>query len=107
MTLAEDFAVALAAGRLDAVAASSDGFELARIDLEARREGDVLGAAQSGGKSSLHFLSLLKDADVIEDARGLATEIVSADLPLADHPALAGLVDAILLPSKLGYLEKS
>ncbi|GAA3956906.1 ATP-dependent DNA helicase RecG [Gordonia caeni] len=96
-----------ARSRLDAVAASSDGFELARIDLEARREGDVLGAAQSGGKSSLHFLSLLKDADVIEDARELATEIVSADLPLADHPALAGLVDAILLPSKLGYLEKS
>ena len=44
---------------------------------------------------------------MIADAREVATEIVSADLPLADHPALAALVDAILLPSKLGYLEKS
>ncbi|MFC0314150.1 ATP-dependent DNA helicase RecG [Gordonia phosphorivorans] len=93
--------------RLEAVAGSNDGFELARIDLEARREGDVLGSAQSGGNSSLHFLSLLDDAEVIADAREVATEIVSADLPLADHPALAALVDAILLPSKLGYLEKS
>ncbi|MFZ2510937.1 MAG: ATP-dependent DNA helicase RecG [Gordonia sp. (in: high G+C Gram-positive bacteria)] len=96
-----------ARNRLDAVARSTDGFELARVDLEARREGDVLGSLQSGGKSSLHFLSLLDDADVIEDARALATEIVLEDLPLADHPALAALVDAILLPSKLGYLEKS
>ena len=93
--------------RLDAVAASNDGFELARVDLEARREGDVLGSLQSGGKSSLHFLSLLDDADIIEDARDLATEIVLADLPLADHLALAALVDSILLPSKLGYLDKS
>lgn len=93
--------------RLDAVARSNDGFELARVDLEARREGDVLGSLQSGGKSSLHFLSLLDDVVVIEDARELATEIVLEDLPLADHPALAALVDSILLPSKLGYLEKS
>lgn len=93
--------------RLDAVAASNDGFELARIDLQARREGDVLGAAQSGGRSSLHFLSLLDDVDVIADARELATEIVLEDLVLVNHPALAELVDSILLPSKLGYLEKS
>ncbi|MFT3661730.1 MAG: ATP-dependent DNA helicase RecG [Gordonia sp. (in: high G+C Gram-positive bacteria)] len=93
--------------RLDAVAASNDGFELARIDLEARREGDVLGSLQSGGKSSLHFLSLLDDADIITDARELATEIVEEDLPLDRHPELAELVDSILLPSKLGYLEKT
>ncbi len=93
--------------RLDAVAGSTDGFELARIDLEARREGDVLGAAQSGGKSSLHFLSLLEDADVIEDARAVATAVVEDDLVLIHHPELAALVDSILLPSKLGYLEKS
>lgn len=105
MTTAKEGTGALA--RLQAVAASNDGFELARIDLEARREGDVLGSAQSGGVSSLHFLSLLDDAEVIEDARELATEIVLDDLPLADHPALAALVDSILLPSKLGYLEKS
>ncbi|GAC57228.1 ATP-dependent DNA helicase RecG [Gordonia hirsuta DSM 44140 = NBRC 16056] len=105
MTTAADGTGARA--RLDAVARSTDGFELARIDLEARREGDVLGAAQSGGASSLHFLSLLDDADVIEDARELATQIVLADLPLAEHPALDALVDSILLPSKLGYLDKS
>ena len=64
-------------------------------------------AAQSGGASSLHFLSLLDDADVIADARELATEIVEGDLVLVDHPALAALVDSILLPSKLGYLDKS
>ena len=105
MTTAGEGTGALA--RLRAVAGSNDGFELARIDLEARREGDVLGSAQSGGVSSLHFLSLLDDADVISDARELATEIVSEDLSLAEHPALAALVDSILLPSKLGYLEKS
>ncbi|AVM01204.1 ATP-dependent DNA helicase RecG [Gordonia iterans] len=105
LTTAKDGTSARA--RLEAVAGSNDGFELARIDLEARREGDVLGAAQSGGKSSLHFLSLLEDADVIADARELATEVVLADLPLAAHPALADLVDSVLLPSKLGYLEKS
>jgi len=96
-----------ARARLDAVAATNDGFELARVDLMQRREGDVLGAAQSGGASSLHFLSLLDDADVIADARELATAIVTEDLTLISHPALADLVDSILLPSKVGYLEKS
>ncbi|MFT4088449.1 MAG: helicase-related protein, partial [Gordonia sp. (in: high G+C Gram-positive bacteria)] len=99
--------VSSAMQRLQAVAASNDGFELARVDLEQRREGDVLGSLQSGGKSSLHFLSLLEDADVIEDARALATSLVESDLTLEHHPALADLVDAVLLPTKLGYLEKS
>ncbi len=71
--------------RLRAVAASNDGFELARIDLMTRREGDVLGAVQSGVASSLRFLSLVDDADVIDDARGLAAEVVLDDLTLADH----------------------
>jgi ATP-dependent DNA helicase RecG len=93
--------------RLTAVAGSGDGFELARIDLQQRREGDVLGSLQSGGKSSLHFLSLLDDADVIADARELAEEIVSADLSLADHRPLAELVDGILAPQKVAYLDKS
>ena len=81
--------------------------DLARIDLEQRREGDVLGSLQSGGKSSLHFLSLLDDSDLIADARGLAEDVVSADLPLADHRPLADLVDGILAPQKVAYLDKS
>ena len=93
--------------RLEAVAGSNDGFELARIDLQQRREGDVLGATQAGGVSSLHFLSLLDDVDIISDARELATAIVEEDLSLADHRPLADLVDSVVLPSKMGYLEKS
>ena len=58
--------------RLDAVAATTDGFELSRLDLEQRREGDVLGAAQSGRRSGLRLLSVLRDEDVIVDAREAA-----------------------------------
>ncbi|GEE03569.1 ATP-dependent DNA helicase RecG [Gordonia spumicola] len=93
--------------RLRAVEKSNDGFELALVDLRQRREGDVLGSLQSGGKSSLHFLSLLDDVEVIADARALSESIVAADRALADHPALADLVDAVLLPSRAQYLEKS
>ncbi|GAB23945.1 ATP-dependent DNA helicase RecG [Gordonia polyisoprenivorans NBRC 16320 = JCM 10675] len=93
--------------RLEAVAASNDGFELAQIDLQQRREGDVLGSLQSGGKTSLHFLSLLDDAEIIADARDLAQDIVAADRTLADHPTMGALVDAILVPDKIAYLEKS
>ncbi|MGC4960142.1 ATP-dependent DNA helicase RecG [Gordonia sp. DT101] len=99
--------VSQAMQRLRAVEGSTDGFELARVDLEQRREGDVLGSLQSGGTSSLRFLSLLGDSDVIADARDLAEEIVGADLPLADHCPLADLVDAILVPNKVKYLDKS
>ncbi|MGB6124902.1 MAG: ATP-dependent DNA helicase RecG [Gordonia sp. (in: high G+C Gram-positive bacteria)] len=93
--------------RLRAVEGSTDGFELARVDLMQRREGDVLGSLQSGGKSSLSFLSLLDDTDVIADARQLAEEIVLADPELVAHQPLAELVQSILLPSRAGYLEKS
>ncbi|MBE7194371.1 MAG: ATP-dependent DNA helicase RecG, partial [Gordonia polyisoprenivorans] len=85
----------------------NDGFELAQIDLQQRREGDVLGSLQSGGKTSLHFLSLLDDAEIIADARDLAQDIVAADRTLADHPTMGALVDAILVPDKIAYLEKS
>ena len=105
MTATPDYS--LARERLNAVAASTDGFELARVDLQQRREGDILGSLQSGGKSSLHFLSLIDDADVIEDARGLAAEVVGTDLALADHLPLADLVDSILQPAKIDYLDKS
>src|SRR5450755_1278372 len=74
--------------RLDAVAATLDGFELARVDLEQRREGDVLGARQSGGRSSLRLLRVLRDEQVIEAARHEAVAVVAADSDLAGHPAL-------------------
>ncbi|MFW0792699.1 ATP-dependent DNA helicase RecG [Gordonia sp. CPCC 205515] len=93
--------------RLRAVEKSNDGFELARVDLEQRREGDILGSIQSGGTSSLRFLSLIGDAEVIADARELAEDVVGADLELTEHRALAELVDAILAPQKVEYLDKS
>ncbi|WP_026919238.1 ATP-dependent DNA helicase RecG [Gordonia shandongensis] len=93
--------------RLRAVEGSTDGFALARVDLMQRREGDILGALQSGGRSSLHFLSLLDDAEVIADARGLAASIVADDPELAGHRPLADLVHSILLPSRAEYLDKT
>jgi len=93
--------------RLRAVAGSNDGFELARVDLEQRREGDLLGSLQSGVNTSLRFLSLLEDVEVIEDARGLAEEVVSEDITLLEHRPLADLVDGILVPHKIAYLDKS
>ena len=72
----------LARQRVEAVAATLDGFELARVDLELRQEGDVLGATQSGGRSSLKLLRVARDGDVIADARELAAEV------LADDPGL-------------------
>jgi ATP-dependent DNA helicase RecG len=75
--------------RLAAVAATSDGFELSRYDLAARREGDVLGAAQSGLRRSLRLLSVLDHEDVIIRAREEATALVGADPELSGHPVLA------------------
>jgi ATP-dependent DNA helicase RecG len=75
--------------RLDAVAASTDGFELSRIDLEQRREGDVLGAAQSGSRSHLRLLRVLRDEDLILIARADAQELLSADPELKNHKHLA------------------
>ena len=72
--------------RLDAVAATTDGFELARLDVEQRREGDVLGAAQSGRRSQLRLLSLLRDEELIVAARAEASDLVAADPELAGHP---------------------
>ena len=74
--------------RLDAVAATLDGFELSRLDLEQRREGDVLGSSQSGHRSSLRLLSVLRDEDVIAAAREEATALVEADPQLSREPGL-------------------
>jgi ATP-dependent DNA helicase RecG len=96
-----------ARGRLDAVAATSDGFELSRIDLEARREGDVLGASQSGRRSSLRMLSVLKDEAVIVEARAEAAELVARDPGLTTVPALARAIASLLDEERADYLEKS
>jgi ATP-dependent DNA helicase RecG len=91
--------------RLDAVASTTDGFALAELDLEQRREGDVLGAAQSGMKSHVKLLSLLKDADIIEAARAEATALIDADPQLKGEPGLAALVDD-LAADRGEFLEK-
>ena len=94
--------------RLDAVAATTDGFELARRDLELRREGDVLGARQSGRASSVRFLRMANphDARIITAAREDATAVVDADPTLADHPELAARVAARLDEEQAAYLER-
>jgi ATP-dependent DNA helicase RecG len=93
--------------RLDAVAATTDGFALARLDVEQRREGDVLGAAQSGRRRQLKLLSLLRDEDLITAARAEAADIVAADPTLADHPVLAEQVAALVRDEQAEYLEKA
>ena len=93
--------------RLDAVAATTDGFALARLDVEQRREGDVLGVAQSGGRSQLKLLSLLRDEDLIIAARTEASTLVAADPDLAGHPALAAQVAALVADEQARYLDKS
>jgi ATP-dependent DNA helicase RecG len=92
--------------RLDAVARTLDGFELSRIDLEQRREGDVLGQAQSGVRSSLRVLSVLEDEDVITAARAEAVQLVAADPELTDHPELAGALRSLVDEERADYLEK-
>lgn len=92
--------------RLDAVAATVDGFELARVDLEQRREGDVLGAAQSGRRSSLRLLRVLAHEDVIEEARHDAAEVIAADPTLTAHPALALAISQLLEPAREAFLER-
>jgi ATP-dependent DNA helicase RecG len=92
--------------RLDAVAATLDGFELSRLDLEQRREGDVLGAAQAGRQSSLKLLHLLADEDLIGQARQEASTVVEADPDLARHPALRAAIQD-LLGVQAEYLDKT
>jgi ATP-dependent DNA helicase RecG len=93
--------------RLAAVAATSDGFALARVDLETRREGDVLGAAQSGARSSVRLLSLLEDEELIAQARVEATALLESDRGLADHPGLAAEVAALTADERAEWLEKA
>ncbi|MET7641680.1 ATP-dependent DNA helicase RecG [Streptomyces sp. NPDC005438] len=95
-----------ARGRLDAVAATLDGFRLAQVDLEQRREGDVLGQAQSGSRSSLRVLAVLDDAEVIAEARQEAVRVVEQDPELTGHPELRTALDALLDEEREEFLEK-
>jgi len=96
-----------ARARLDAVAATTDGFELSRIDLEQRREGDVLGASQSGRRSSLRLLAVLRDEELIRSARDEATRLVEADPALDRHPEVAAALRSLLDEGRADYLEKA
>ncbi|MBX3117201.1 MAG: ATP-dependent DNA helicase RecG [Cryobacterium sp.] len=93
--------------RVEAVAATLDGFELAQKDLELRKEGDVLGSLQSGGRSSLKLLRVIKDADLILDARKAAESVLASDPKLAGHPALRQALDRRLDPEERDFLSKS
>jgi ATP-dependent DNA helicase RecG len=93
--------------RLEAVAATTDGFELSRVDLMQRREGDVLGASQSGRRSSLRLLHVLEHEDVIAEARDVATRIVEEDPALERHPTLAEQVRWLEAAERADYLAKT
>ncbi len=95
-----------ARARLGAVAATLDGFELSRIDLEQRREGDVLGQAQSGVRSSLRMLAVIEDEEVIAAAREEAVAVVREDPGLSGLPALRSALDALLDAERERYLDK-
>jgi ATP-dependent DNA helicase RecG len=93
--------------RLDAVAATTDGFVLSRLDLEQRREGDVLGTSQAGHRSRLRLLRAIRDEEVIGLARDDATEVVADDPALSEHPALAAAVEQVVAAQNADYLEKA
>ncbi|KPI12405.1 ATP-dependent DNA helicase RecG [Actinobacteria bacterium OK074] len=92
--------------RLNAVASTLDGFELSRIDLEQRREGDVLGQAQSGARSSLRMLAVIEDEEIIAEAREEAAAVVAADPDLARLPGLRTALEALLDEEREQYLDK-
>lgn len=96
-----------AATRLGTLAETRDGFALAAVDLALRREGDVLGAAQSGGSSSLRLLKVTEHADVIERARVAARELVDADPDLEAHPALAEAIQRMLAGEREEFLDRT
>lgn len=93
--------------RVEAVASTLDGFELARIDLELRAEGNVLGTNQSGGRSSLRLLRVARDGELIAEARDAAAEVLEADPTLAAHPALKRAIAERLSDAEKDFLEKN
>ncbi|WP_421740981.1 ATP-dependent DNA helicase RecG [Cellulomonas sp.] len=97
----------VAAQRLGALAATTDGFELARVDLELRKEGDVLGSAQSGRRGTLRFLRIVSDGAVIDRARDDARTLVEADPELGAWPALRAAIDLQLADGREEFLGQS
>lgn len=91
-----------ARSRVEAVAATTDGFALAEVDLELRGEGDVLGDAQSGARSSLRLLRVVADADLIAIARAAAERVLEDDPALLRHPGLAAA-----LSRRVGQQERA
>jgi ATP-dependent DNA helicase RecG len=92
--------------RLEAVAATTDGFELSRVDLRQRREGDVLGASQSGRRSSLRLLHVLDHEDVIVEARELASALIATDPTMASHEVLAQQVRRLAESEQAEFLDR-
>jgi ATP-dependent DNA helicase RecG len=93
--------------RLDAIAQTLDGFELARIDLDQRREGDVLGTAQSGSRSALRLLRVLRDEQLIDQARTIAIEIIAKDPKLEKLPELREELNALEADERSDFIEKA
>ena len=92
--------------RLNAVAGTLDGFELSRIDLEQRREGDVLGASQSGTQSHLRLLRVLRDEALIEQARDDAEALIATDNDLSQYPLLKAELAQLQRDQSVDYLDK-
>lgn len=92
--------------RLNAVASTLDGFELSRIDLEQRREGDVLGASQSGVRSHLRLLRVLRDEELIESAREIATKLIDQDPDLSENPLLKVEVAELQALESAAFIDK-
>jgi ATP-dependent DNA helicase RecG len=93
--------------RLDAVASTTDGFELSRVDLEQRREGDVLGGSQSGRRSTLQNLRVLRDEQTIVQAREAAESLLETDPELNTAPLLAAAVADLEASANADFIEKS
>ena len=97
----------LARERVEVVASTLDGFELAQKDLELRQEGDVLGSTQSGGRSSLRLLRVAKDGVLIADARAIAQGVLAEDPSLSAHPALRMALERRLDEVSRDFLAKN
>jgi len=93
--------------RVEVVASTTDGFELAQADLELRREGDVLGTNQSGGRSSLRLLRVVADAELIAEAREAASRVLETDPILATEPALRSAIERRLDEQAREFLAKN
>jgi ATP-dependent DNA helicase RecG len=92
--------------RLDAVSKTQDGFELSRIDLEQRREGDVLGATQSGSRSHLRLLRVLRDESLIESARQIASDLLAEDPELTRYPLLKEELKKLQADAAAEFIDK-